>query len=45
LKEVNKAFNNHFAEEDLEGLLESAGKSISKITFDDFMEFLCNENH
>jgi hypothetical protein len=53
LKKINGVLNQHFSEDDLEGkifkifmlgLLETAGKSDSKITFENFLEFLTNEN-
>jgi Ca2+-binding EF-hand superfamily protein len=44
LKKINSILNQHFSEDDLEGLLEIAGKSDSKITFENFIEFLNNEN-
>jgi hypothetical protein len=53
LKKINNVLNSHFTDEELEGklkflflntgLLEIAGKSNSKITFDNFMEFLNKE--
>ena len=36
--------NQHFSEDELEGLLELAGKSDGKITFENFTEFLNNDN-
>jgi Ca2+-binding EF-hand superfamily protein len=44
LKRVNKLLNQHFTEDELEGLLELAGKSDGKITFENFTDFLNNEN-
>ena len=35
--------NQNFSEDELEGLLELAGKSDGKITFENFTEFLNND--
>ena len=40
LKRCNQLLNQHFSEDELEGLLELAGKSDGKITFENFTEFL-----
>ena len=44
LKRCNQLLNQHFSEDELEGLLELAGKSDGKITFENFTEFLNNDN-
>ena len=44
LKRVNKLLNQHFTDDELEGLLELAGKSDGKITFENFTDFLNSEN-
>ena len=44
LKRCNQLLNQHFSEDELEGLLELSGKSDSKITFENFTEFLNNDN-
>lgn len=40
LKKINKVFNYDFNDEDLEGLLEIAGKNESIISFNNFVQFL-----
>ena len=45
LKRCNQLLNQHFSEDELEGLLELAGKSDGKITFENFTEFLNNEKN
>ena len=35
----------NFTEDELEGLLELAGKSEGKITFENFTEFLLSDNN
>ena len=44
LKRCNQLLNQHFSDDELEGLLELAGKSDGKITFENFIEFLNNDN-
>ena len=44
LKRMNKLLNQHFTDDELEGLLELAGKSDGKITFENFTEFLNSDN-
>ena len=44
LKRCNQLLNQHFSDDELEGLLELAGKSDGKITFENFTEFLNNDN-
>ena len=44
LRRCNQLLEQNFSEDELEGLLELAGKSNGKITFENFMEFLSNDN-
>ena len=44
LRRCNQLLEQIFSEDELEGLLELAGKSNGKITFENFMEFLSNDN-
>lgn len=44
LRRSNQLLEQNFSEDELEGLLELAGKSNGKITFENFMEFLSNDN-
>ena len=44
LKRVNNLLNQLFTDDELECLLELAGKTDGKITFENFTEFLNNEN-
>ena len=44
LRRCNQLLEQNFSEDELEGLLELAGKSNGKITFVNFMEFLSNDN-
>ena len=44
LRRCNQLLEQNFSEDELEGLLEFAGKSNGKITFENFMEFLSNDN-
>ena len=44
LRRCNQLSEQNFSEDELEGLLELAGKSNGKITFENFMEFLSNDN-
>lgn len=44
LRRCNQLLEQNFSEDELEGLLELAGKSNGKITFKNFMEFLSNDN-
>lgn len=44
LRRYNQLLEQNFSEDELEGLLELAGKSNGKITFENFMEFLSNDN-
>ena len=44
LKRCNQLLNQHFSEDELEGLLELAGKSDGKISFENFTEFLISDN-
>ena len=44
LRRCNQLLEQNFSEDELEGLLELAGKSNGKITFENFMEFLGNDN-
>ncbi len=44
LRICNQLLEQNFSEDELEGLLELAGKSNGKITFENFMEFLSNDN-
>ena len=44
LRRCNQLLEQKFSEDELEGLLELAGKSNGKITFENFMEFLSNDN-
>jgi len=45
LKRCNQLLNKNFTEDELEGLLELAGKSEGKITFENFTEFLLSDNN
>ena len=44
LRRCNQLLEQNFSEDELEGLFELAGKSNGKITFENFMEFLSNDN-
>ena len=44
LRRCNQLLEQNFSEDELEGLLELAGKSNGKITFENLMEFLSNDN-
>ena len=44
LKRCNQLLNQNFSDDELEGLLELTGKSEGKITFENFSEFLNNDN-
>ena len=44
LRRCNQLLEQNFSEDELEGLLELAGKSNGKITLENFMEFLSNDN-
>jgi Ca2+-binding EF-hand superfamily protein len=44
LRRCNQLLEQNLSEDELEGLLELAGKSNGKITFENFMEFLSNDN-
>ena len=44
LAKINKTFGSLFNEDDLEGLMDIVGKVEGVITFDNYLEFISNNN-
>lgn len=42
---MNKLMNQNFTDDELEGLMELAGKLDGKITFENFTDFLNSDNY